>query len=157
MRQIRGLMVLGILWAVPGNEEWLGSTMQEAGYTALALFFGALLVICLRGGRIATLFEARPLRVLGKYSYAIYLFHFPIVLLLRRGLGERGSLPRALGSQIPAQLLFYAVASIVALLLAAASWHLYERRFLRLKDRFAPPLAATGADTHLGHLARELP
>ena len=81
-----------------------------------------------------------PLRSLGKYSYAVYVFHKPIddflgkPVLARLGVDTSRSTPLAL---------VYVAAGLAASYAAAfVSFHLYEKHFLRLKTRFVPRLAA---------------
>jgi peptidoglycan/LPS O-acetylase OafA/YrhL len=73
----------------------------------------------------------------GRYSYALYLFHLPIRRFIRDEYFPVADFPTWLGSPLPGQLLFYVVATAPALLLAWASWHLYERQCLKL-TRFFP-------------------
>jgi len=101
-----------------------GDTMVVAAVTAPARSWTARIL------------GARPLRFLGKYSYALYLFHYPVIIYLsKRGLAAwRLASPGE--STIPAQLLVMAVAFAVTLALSLASWHLLEQPFLRLKRLF---------------------
>jgi peptidoglycan/LPS O-acetylase OafA/YrhL len=129
-----------LIWAIPDDYEWFGSVMQEFGYSTLAILFGAILVLAVRseaGALTGRFFRSRALRFLGKYSYALYLFHFPIKSWVKKGLWGPGPLPTWLGSALPAQLLFYVTASLPAILLALLSWNLFEKRFLSLKRYFA--------------------
>jgi peptidoglycan/LPS O-acetylase OafA/YrhL len=59
-----------------------------------------------------------------------------------------------LGVAVPAQLLFLVTGIAVTTLLSLASWHLYEKHFLKLKGRFEygsgrsrEPVLAGGAAT----------
>jgi peptidoglycan/LPS O-acetylase OafA/YrhL len=87
-----------------------------------------------------SLLLSTPLRALGKYSYAVYVFHKPLhdfvgkPALARLGLDATRSTPVALA--------YVAVALAASFGVAVASYHLYEKHFLRLKGRFAPRLAA---------------
>lgn len=76
------------------------------------------------------------LRFLGKYSYAIYVFHVPIHQIASVYIGDAVN-----GADTPWRLLRWAlyVAGIggVSILAAMASWRLLERPFLDLKDRFS--------------------
>jgi peptidoglycan/LPS O-acetylase OafA/YrhL len=81
-------------------------------------------------------FRWAPLRALGRYSYGLYLFHYPIAALTREKMLRPGRTPIVLGSSLPSQFLFYSVAGGAAFFAARLSWSLYEKRFLRLKRFF---------------------
>ena len=44
--------------------------------------------------------------------------------------------PTLAGSQLPGQLVYYVLAAAPAIFIAWVSWHLLEKRFLKLKSRF---------------------
>ena len=77
------------------------------------------------------------LRTVGKYSYAMYVFHFPIHHLMNpyKGAWELGSddplrIVRVLGYLTLVILLSFAAALV--------SWRLIEKPFLDLKEKWAP-------------------
>ena len=74
---------------------------------------------------------------MGRYSYALYLFHVPIRRFIRDEYFPVASFPVLFDSPLPGQLLFYVVATAPALALAWLSWHLFEKRILSL-NRFFP-------------------
>ena len=81
------------------------------------------------------LFNSYPLRTVGKYSYAMYVFHYPIVMWLSHELGKY--LEASHQSFNVMYALGQAGATVVlAFLLAQVSWHLLERPCLRLKKYF---------------------
>jgi peptidoglycan/LPS O-acetylase OafA/YrhL len=96
------------------------------GYSCLAVLFAALVhKLATREGRIAQVLSSPALRWFGRYSYGIYIFHWPIAQAYRAALEPK--LARALGSHFyPAEFAY------VALL----SWHLFEVRFLKFKEYF---------------------
>lgn len=109
-------------------------------HTVAAYFFGALLVMSVaskRGMLARRIFERRLLRVFGNYSYALYLFHVPIIIIVWLGLFDSARPFASLRPTLFGQVLFLALTASLALLGAWLSWHLYERRFLALK-RFFP-------------------
>jgi peptidoglycan/LPS O-acetylase OafA/YrhL len=102
--------------------------------------FGGVLILAIHASP-ATLWgrfwKSGFLRFFGKYSYGLYVLHYPVSALVYRvffidGLSEKFPSPALM--QIG-----YTVCIIGASLLAAfASWHLGEKRMLRLKDILAP-------------------
>jgi peptidoglycan/LPS O-acetylase OafA/YrhL len=53
------------------------------GYSLIAIGCGSLMVLCLRPGSWGQrLFTVRMLRIFGKYSYGLYLYHFPLAVVL---------------------------------------------------------------------------
>lgn len=85
---------------------------------------------------------ARALSFPSDFSYSLYLVHFPVLIYLEAGL------PRTLG---PATSI--AIAFVVANLVAAAFWYLFERHYLAVRAwalrsfaATAPALAASRSD-----------
>jgi len=112
------------------------------GYSILALTAAVLVTgMALAGDEnnpVGSVLRWAPLRSCGKYSYAMYVFHVPIHKLVGIPL-----LALLFGTHVaPGLMALYAVAvGIVSYLLAYLSWHVYEKRWLNLKHRFAPRLA----------------
>jgi peptidoglycan/LPS O-acetylase OafA/YrhL len=72
--------------------------------------------------------EFLPIRYLGKISYGMYVYHFPVIWFVQNG-------SRALGwdSLLP-YTVWISLAAIVAI--SSLSYHLFEKPILDLKDRF---------------------
>jgi len=124
------------------NADWSEPLMQTAGYTTLALGYAAVVTLAASGPAnswITRFFRLSPLRTLGRYSYALYLFHVPVRRFIRDEYFPVASFPTLFGSPLPGQLLFYVAATIPALALAWLSWHLYERQWLTLTKNFPYP------------------
>lgn len=93
---------------------------------------GTVLAVWYAATRRSWLLERPLLRWTGQRSYAIYLWHYPVgLLILIKGWGA--------GAPWPVHL---AVVAGTSVLLAMASWRFVEQPFLRLKDRFAAPEGA---------------
>jgi peptidoglycan/LPS O-acetylase OafA/YrhL len=113
--------------------------MATLGFTALALIFTALVLFAYfnSGSRrwLASQLRTRFLRSFGKYSYGIYVFHWPIFILQVPTIARIAlRLPPAsrFGFWVLASLEEIALTFGVALL----SWNLMEKRFLKLKRFF---------------------
>lgn len=136
-----GLLLAGLFVFRRGTLYFKDPLVQTAGYSLLALFFGSLLVKTVASrpdhawGR---LWSNRGLRFFGKYSYGIYVFHgllvLPVAQLLRwpkveHLFGLAGRTWLVLSAQV-------VVGSVLSTACALASWHLYEKHFLKLKRFF---------------------
>lgn len=102
-------------------------------YTAIALVYGGLIIRALHGA--VPFLESRFLRVMGRYSYGLYVIHVPMIPTLHLF----GITPLTFGSRIGtfAGLLAYVVVAVSATFAAAwLSWNIYEKRFLALKRHF---------------------
>jgi peptidoglycan/LPS O-acetylase OafA/YrhL len=112
--------------------------VSTIGLTILACLFGAVLVVALTSAHdtfVARAFGSSFLSFFGRYSYGIYVFHHPI-LFFKTGLVPLALVPSVFGSQLLRQLVFVVIATAVAVTLAFSSWHLFEKRFLKLKTFF---------------------
>jgi peptidoglycan/LPS O-acetylase OafA/YrhL len=116
--------------------EWV---VQSVGYTLLAVIFALIVAeVAVPKPRGWKWLVANPLlRVVGKYSYAIYVFHVPVKFILV----EYATAHFARFADIHPlmdDVLFTASVGLISFALAVISFVLIERPFLRLKDRLAP-------------------
>jgi peptidoglycan/LPS O-acetylase OafA/YrhL len=126
--------------------------VQTIGYSLLAIFFGALISVSLvvpGASALGRVFAHPGLVALGRYSYALYVFHHPVVVFMRKGMIGFGGMPVFLGSQLPGVVVFTAGAACISFILALMSWHCYEKHFLKLKVLFpyrskSKPIEAEG-------------
>jgi peptidoglycan/LPS O-acetylase OafA/YrhL len=129
------LFVLAVLRRGLWTDDPLTITL---GLTLLACLFGSALVLAVTSpadGWLTRTLTGRPLVAIGRYSYGIYVFHHVIALGMGR-LFTVGDLPLVAGSQLPALAIYVLIGSGLSLAVAALSWHAFELRFLRLKERF---------------------
>ncbi len=105
------------------------------GYSCLAVLFAALVhKLATREGRLSQLLSSPALRWFGRYSYGIYIFHWPIAQAYRAALEPK--LARALGPHFFPAEFAYVIVTCVSAGVAFLSWHLFEVRFLKLKEYF---------------------
>lgn len=105
------------------------------GITAFNLIYGALVGSSLYAVPYLTAFlKWRWLRSFGVYSYGIYVIHQPFFHIAAHIMSRLGvpSMRYRYG------ILFFLLNVALSYGLAWLSYHLFEQRFLRLKDRFRP-------------------
>jgi peptidoglycan/LPS O-acetylase OafA/YrhL len=98
-------------------------------YSLLNYFFAVIIYGVAREGWFTRLLEWRPLRYLGRISYGLYVYHFPIVWFSLR-IVDLGVSPPLL------QPLSMLIALATTILIASLSFHFMERPITNLKDRF---------------------
>jgi peptidoglycan/LPS O-acetylase OafA/YrhL len=101
----------------------------------LALGFASLLAWSLKAGSVARwCFERASLRFFGKYSYGLYVFHVLVLTMLQIPLWTY--LAGVLHSKAVADGAAGLLCLGLSVVIAVASYQLYEKRFLRLKHLF---------------------
>lgn len=129
------LLAVGMLWVVMSYPQ-IGTSMHTC-WQILAVSVGALLLIgaALRCRPLGQVFGCRPLAWLGRISYGLYVYQ-----IVARQLYQYAFAP-----YLPIGLLHgpvrwtaeFLLVLGVTVVLAAVSYYGFERRFLRLKERFA--------------------
>ncbi len=116
--------------------------VQIIGQSLIAILSASLIALAVDEGpraprQLQVFLSTDTLRILGKYSYAMYLFHQPIQQFLTPILGDQ-----VRGADTPWRLVrlsIYLLSVLLLTLLAAlVSWRVIEKPFLDLKDRIAP-------------------
>ncbi|MDB5069325.1 MAG: oatA 2 [Candidatus Eremiobacteraeota bacterium] len=135
---IGGLALTAAMFCLRGLRfSEADAAVYTLGYSIVALTFGGLIVRAIVGGgvieRIMTL---PPLRTFGTYAYGMYVFHPVVLRVFADHLSPRLHLPLVLGSKIGLQLWSWSTGIAVTFIVALASWHAYEKHFLKLKNRF---------------------
>lgn len=141
--RLRGLWAHGAsiagLALIAGSALWMSSTSPFPGLGALPACLGAALVIAAgRGGEgvVARVLAWRPVVFIGLISYSLYLWHWPIIVLVKEATLE----PRLSHLQ-QAEVLAACVA------LSLFSWALVERPMRRAPAPRGLVFGAAGAGT----------
>ena len=112
------LTILSLIVIFNLNWHYSNHPVQTIGYTLNAIFWAGILMYFIRQ-HTKQYFISRVFAIVGKYSYAMYVFHLPIWILLEKYLPGRNWTSIA--------------AFVITFLLAYLSYHLYEKYFLRMK------------------------
>ena len=133
---VAGLVACAILG---GHPWWWNRRMQQYGYSLIAVAAGALLVSAINRPADSLwprMLSAGWLRAFGKYSFALYLIHLPVMRAVREYVINPGEYETLGMPRWVAQVLFYVASAAPAFALAWLSWRLFEAPILSLKAHF---------------------
>ena len=124
------LMALGYILFDWPSDPFHSPLVQTIGYSIIA-FGAAGSIMLFRLPQFDHSFLANgPIRYLGKISYGLYVYHWPCLYFVAI-LFTKYKLHGAIWSAT-----FLTVTFVLNVVVAMISYHLFERAFLRLKDRF---------------------
>lgn len=111
------------------------------GHTVLAIASAYLILLAVRdhsqgSGRTGQLLARAPLRLFGKHSYAIYLFHHPLHMVAERYYLARAVAPLGQWQYLGVQLAYFVLGSGILLGMAMLFHVTFERPILNLKRHF---------------------
>jgi peptidoglycan/LPS O-acetylase OafA/YrhL len=124
-----------ISWAA-GGSNFDFPLIHTAGVSVLEVFYAGLVLLAFAvpSGAWARVVSWSPLRSFGKYSYAIYVYHFVPHLLLESRV-QHMLLRQSPRVAVLVHLLYVPVLIALSYGVARLSWLLMEGPLLRLKDR----------------------
>lgn len=113
-----------ISWHALGYPPFMcGEWKLVWGYSLLNLAFAGILKAIPSGSFLPPLFSFAPVQYLGKISYGLYVYHFPVIWLFQHDWARQIQ---------PLPLDFLMLAATIAV--AALSYETFEKKFIALKD-----------------------
>jgi peptidoglycan/LPS O-acetylase OafA/YrhL len=106
-------------------------------YSLLGIFFGGCLVLAMCAGAESLTHRSLSspfLRFFGKYSYCLYICHQPMIIIGAKIGLYSATLAAVVGNKFLAIVVVNAIAFVMAIAIALASWNLFEKHWLKLKD-----------------------
>lgn len=119
-----------LLWAAISLEEEGGFTYQGGLFLVSIAAAVLVWVITNPGIRLGSMFDSRPLRYIGERSYGLYLWHWPLFVLVQASLHD-------LGRTTSAGWLAGAIALLLTVLFAHLSYRFVEQPVRKLGLRGA--------------------
>ncbi|HVT86252.1 MAG TPA: acyltransferase [Chitinophagaceae bacterium] len=103
------------------------------GFTSISVIFGMLLVYGLESKNQLTknLLANPAIRYIGKISYGLYIFHYPVLMLFRMYSFTSWGLKGFWGLMV-----FGSMALIIAFITSSITYHFFERKILAIRDSF---------------------
>ncbi len=109
----------------------LGNGLKQIwGYSLMDYFFALLIFAVVNEGLFVRLLEMKFMRYMGKISYGLYVYHFPVIWFVTR-IRDLGITDEPI-----AKLLTLLISFPLTLLIASLSYRYIEKPILDLKDRW---------------------
>ncbi len=131
------LIVLLLAIAVVRPKMPNNQFLEPVGTTLFAIFFAAMMLYCLsvhKNNLVKRILELKVLRFFGKYSYSMYIFHVPVLALLRPNLFV------FLHKHMPSNFAYVIdniICFVLVILVSQITWFLIEKPALKLKRFFS--------------------
>lgn len=128
-------VMIAYFWRV-GTTIQLNPPAQYLGFLLVAIASGFLIVQSLVSPLFGRIFRLAPLRILGRYSYFIYLIHMPILLVLDKIVTWQGFWH---------WLAYYLLVTVGLVGIGALSWRFFEHPIIawnKRRERRQAPVAA---------------
>ncbi|HEX3570406.1 MAG TPA: acyltransferase [Acidobacteriaceae bacterium] len=119
----------------PGDTPTFFMNTFELTFAGILFGICIALAVASHEKTIGHRFLASPvLRFFGKYSYCLYICHLPVIVVFAKAGLNRPHLVAKLHNELLSVLIVDSVALAVSIMIAYASWHLYEKQWLKLRD-----------------------
>lgn len=105
------------------------------GYTAIAVVFGIIVLFAIEKRNMLSklLLENKIIKYVGRISYGLYVYHWPVLCLFKIYL--LAGFVNAGYSNSTSYIIVSLLALAVAIVVSIMSYHFFEKRILSLKDR----------------------
>ena len=138
------LIKVGVILAVKWNPSLNGpiEVLRSASWSGL---FTALVMAAIdakKGSPLERTLTIKPLMILGKYSYGLYVYHALLTWPLKAYKMNLDLEVLVGGNSSLAWTVQFIVGTMVSLGLSYVSFHVLENKFIKLKDVFAPSSSA---------------
>lgn len=126
------------------TQAKVGWVDSPAGYGISLIRLGLFMAVLMLavggppGGWTRRAFSQKWLIFFGKYSYGLYVFHYMMLPIFDRYFSAQRLESLLFGRFIAGMAARMIICTGISLVVALLSWHLFEKHFLKFKDRYAP-------------------
>ena len=128
-----------MLWTELSRSRVAAAVVGTLGFPLIVFALSGLLLAAVGaapGSRTHRFFTSKTMRFMGRYSYAMYVFHEFVLWGANTFVPWTVAPPKVWGSHVPLGIAVLVGVVGVTVALSLLSWHLYEKQFLKLKRYF---------------------
>lgn len=115
---VAALSLVLIIFYQAGSTHYSNTIIQKYGFPSISIFYATLILLAIKSEKLSKFLSTRTLTEFGKYSYSIYLIHWPILIAM-----DQVDLPAGMTSWI----IFFITFSGLMLLFGYLSWIILEK------------------------------
>lgn len=133
--QIMAVVVIPIL------IYFIPTAFEDALHLLFSVSFLVIILNVAGNEKVLLRFENRVLQYLGRISYGFYMFHVMCIVftihILDKYIGLDNDITTA------QHILLYGISFLLTVAVSSLSYHIFEKAFIRLKDKYAQPKPTT--------------
>lgn len=111
--------------------------LEDILYLIFAILFLIIILNVVGNEKSFFKFHFKPFEYLGKISYGFYMYHVLCIVFTIHLLEQTIGLNKDIST--PEHLLLYGVSFVLSIVISSISYHIFEVKFIRWKDRIAQP------------------
>ncbi|MDP4819189.1 MAG: acyltransferase [Flavobacteriales bacterium] len=133
--QIMAVVVIPIL------IYFIPTAFEDVLHLLFSISFLVIILNVAGNEKVLLRFENRVLQYLGRISYGLYMFHVMCIVftihILDKYIGLDNDITTA------QHILLYGISFLLTVAVSSLSYHIFEKAFIRLKDKYAQPKPTT--------------
>lgn len=130
------IQVLSVL-AIPALIYFIPTALEDVLHLLFSFSFLVIILNVAGNEKVLIRFENSILQYLGRISYGFYMYHVMCIVFTLHMLDNFVGLDRDITTS--QHLLLYGISFLLTVAVSSLSYHLFERIFIRLKDKYAQP------------------
>lgn len=132
--------VLAVL-LIPVYIYFIPTAFEDILHLLFSVSFLVIILNVAGNEKVLLRFENRLLQYLGRISYGFYMFHVMCIVFTIHTLDKYIGLNNDVTT--PQHILLYGISFLLSVAVSSLSYHIFEKAFIRLKDKFAQPKLTT--------------
>lgn len=133
--QIMAVVVIPIL------IYFIPTAFEDVLHLLFSISFLVIILNVAGNEKVLLRFENSILQYLGRISYGFYMFHVMCIVFTIHILDKYIGLDNDITT--PQHILLYGVSFLLTVAVSSLSYHIFEKAFIRLKDKYAQPKPTT--------------
>ena len=126
---------------IPALIYFMPTAFEDILHLLFSISFLVIILNVASNDKALLRFENPVLQYLGRISYGFYMFHVMCIVFTIHFLDKYIGLANDIST--PQHILLYGISFLLTVAVSSLSYHIFEKAFIRLKDKYAQPKTKT--------------